>query len=176
MNRTTPRSRRQLVALAVALLVSGAAIAGCSSDDKGSDGGSSGGSGGSAKTELAGKANAVCKDGKARTAKIVPGTLVVPDPSTAAEKAATKKWADATAAELDKTADALEALSASGDGADQLAALVKVYRTAADTLRTKGGAVLGQKNFLSDEALFAYGFTVCVAPVKADTPSTTEAP
>jgi len=175
MNRTAPRPGRTLAVLALALVVSGAALVGCSSDSKGSDGGSGGGSGDSAKAALVTKANAVCKDGKARTAKIVPGTLVVPKPSTAAEKTATKKWADATADEIDKTADALEALSASGDGADQLAALVKVYRSAADTLRTKGGAVLGQKNFLSDQALFAYGFTVCVAPVKDDTTSTTAA-
>ena len=166
------RSARLGAALAIVVLVA----AGCSSGDSSGSDGSGGSSTSTAKAAVVKDANAVCKAGKARTLKIVPGTLVVPNPKTAKEKAATKKWADATADAIDQTADELEAIDSSGDPAAQLALVVTAYRDAADTLRTDGGAVLGQQNFLSDQALFDYGFTVCVAPVKDDATTTTTKP
>ena len=168
MTHPRPSAARARLGAKLALVAAVVAIAaaGCSSDSSGpSDTGSA--SAASAKAAVVKDANAVCKAGKARTAKIVPGVLVVPKPSNAKEKAATKAWADATAVAIDKTADELEAVKASGDDADQLSKLVDTYRAAADTLRSKGGAVLGDQNFLSDQPLFDYGFTVCVAPVKA---------
>jgi hypothetical protein len=119
-------------------------------------------------------ANAVCTAGKARTAKIVPGVSVVPDPKTPAQRSATRAWASATAADFDRTATALRGVEASGDRAEEVIALAKLYAAAADQLRSDPGAVLGEPDFLADPVLFDAGYHACVAPGKALTTTTTK--
>jgi hypothetical protein len=160
-------ARRHLAALLVAVAATTSVVAGCSSGD-GSDGGTTPTGKDPAKQALVTAANEVCRDGRAARAK-------VPSPKPEGGDQALEAFAKAQATELDRSAEALAAIEATGDPKDQLDALVAAYRDAADTLRTKGAAVLGEKNFLSDQDLFDYGFTECVAPVKDATVTTTTA-
>lgn len=164
-NLTTRPGRRGLALLAVIVLSLG--IAACSDGDDDSSGGGSSEASDEARSTLVEEANTICTEGKERTAAIATGTLVVPDPSTEEEEAATDEWAQATAADLEQTADALAALEAEGEASEQRDDLVEVYREAIEELRSDGGAVLGDVNFLSDDALHSYGFTTCVSPEKA---------
>jgi len=117
-------------------------------------------------------ANAACLAGKQRTSAIAAGPLVVPAPSTPEQEQATRDWAEATASSFDQTATDLATIDASGADARVRARAVAGYRAAADDLRARGGAVLGEKNFLSDQQLSAAGLTDCFAPVKPDAPTT----